>query len=164
MTSISEWEDDVDEEIFEMMLEGAIGSSAEQAREILEDNEEWNTKEPTHISEFVRGFAIGVLQADLWHKNYMVPEEYGSVINWIAFNAQKYFGEGEVIADLSLLEIEDLLRNWAMEHPVFRLWGEGEMKYLGNEMEIPEDRDFIDLDAALRNAVIHIRDERRMWR
>lgn len=112
------------------------------------------------------GFAYGVISADPWHKNYRLPENFEGVVNWIAFCAQHKYGLETQVVQVSLLELEQLYWIWAEEHPEFKKWNElNTTKKLVSTTHryspMLEERDFIDLDALIRNAINYIRNEMR---
>jgi len=81
-------------------------------------------------------------------------------VDWVAFRIQ---GEwpGQEVARVSLADYEGKVRKWAMEHPQFREWNECPgvvVAVTSRYSPTPDRRDFIDLDAVFRNAVVCLRD------
>jgi hypothetical protein len=144
------------------LLSGALEEASARMRAKLDADPEWATKKYVHAHTIVEAFAVGVIRADPWHRGYRLPPNFEAVVNWIAFNVQKHWPRIEV-PEVSLNELEQLFREWALEHPDFRAWNET-TKMVGvvsRYSAVPDERDFIDLDALIRNAVIHIRNEHR---
>jgi hypothetical protein len=55
---------------------------AAEAR-ILADPE-WTTQDHICVSTIILGFAVGVMQADPWHKHYSLPPNFETVVNFVA--------------------------------------------------------------------------------
>lgn len=149
-------------------FDGIFDEVVSNHRKKLEADPEWSEPEHVHVHTLVEAFMHGIATADPWHKKYSLPPNFEAVVNWIAFCVQEEFGDTEV-PKLSLLEIEDKFREWAMQSPHFRAWNEP--KDPGTVIAVatrytptPDERDFIDLDALLRNASVFVRDEQRQKR
>lgn len=146
------------------LLSGALERAAEEQRRALEADPEWSEPRWTHLHCIVEAFAVGVISADPWHKRYRLPPDFEAVVNWIAFNVQRQWPHDEVVP-VSLLELEDRFTEWGNEHPSFRAWNESASGALvgvvHRESPVADSRDFIDLHAIVRNAVVHLRNQHR---
>jgi hypothetical protein len=143
------------------LLSGLLDSAAEQQRRELEADAEWTTPKHVHAHRLVEAFAAGIIGADPWHHGYKLPPDFEGVVNWMAFNIQKHFDVEVPI--VSLIEMKALFTEWAHQHPGFLLWNETD-QLIGiahRYQSVPDKRDFIDLGAAIHNAVIYLRNEHR---
>jgi hypothetical protein len=146
-------------------LSGALEQATEQRDRELSADPEWATEKYVHVHVLLEAFAVGVISADPWHHGYKLPPGFESVVNWIAFNIQKQWPKEEVV-QISLNQIKILFRTWANEHPVFLEWNEPKpgapiVACVSRYTNTPDERDFIDLDALIHNAVLHIRAHHR---
>lgn len=146
-------------------LSGALDRATEQRDKELRGDSEWSTPKFVHVHVLLEAFAVGVISADVWHHGYKLPPGFESVVNWIAFNIQKELGK-DVVPKLSLLDIRFAFTMWAYEHPQFREWnvppkGSPMVGVVTRYTDTPDRRDFIDTDALIHNAVLHIRSHHR---
>lgn len=146
-------------------LSGAFEEADKSAQARIMADSEWTTPRYTHVHELVEAFAVGVLRADPWHKNYRVPPGFDSVLNWIAFKVQEEFKDC-LVPKLSLVEIKERFKKWGEENPQFMKWNEPLVPgtiigIVSRYSATPEERDFIDLGALVHNAALYIRTERR---
>jgi len=144
-----------------LLFDGTLEKATENMREILAKDPEWTTPKFVHAHELVTAFAVGIMRADPWFKGYALPFDFEGVVNWIAFCIQKEYPDE--VPKVSLLEMEANYRRWGMEHMSFRQWNETD-KVVGvtsRYSPVPDSRDFIDLDALVRNAAIFLMDEIR---
>jgi len=166
--------DDIEDQL-QSIAESALFSGAFeeadklQRQQLLKDTE-WNTPKCHHLHTLVDAFAVGILTADPWHLNYKIPPNFENVMNWISFCVRDEFkNDPDVqkwqVAKVSLIEMEEKYNKWAYENPNFIKWNESENDELVNVtsryFKDPEERDFIDLGAAIRNAVVYLRNEIR---
>jgi hypothetical protein len=156
--------DDVVRPIIESMeLAGSLDELLAKHERALRTDPEWATPKHVHCHDLVIAFAYGVLAADPWHHGYKVPPGFDSVLNWIAFKVQEEFKD-EVVK-LSLVEIRDRFKRWGAEHPQFLKWNEAPpgvvVGVVSRYSAIPNERQFIGLDAIVHNAILYIRDKRR---
>lgn len=149
-------------------FDGVLDEADAANRTRLEVDTEWSEPEYVHVHTLVTAFMHGISTADPWHKGYRLPPNFEAVVNWIAHCIQAEFKDTPV-PKLSLIEIEDKFRGWAMQNPHFRAWNEP--KDPGTVIAVttryaptPDERDFIDLDALLRNASVFVRNEHRRER
>jgi hypothetical protein len=147
-------------------LQGLFEKASEQMRAELAADPEWNTAKYVHVHFLVEAFAIGVISADCWHHGYKLPPNFESVVNYIADRIQRHWPKEEVV-QVSLIEIEALFREWAFEHPDFRAWNDTKpgapmVGVVSRYSSTPDERDFIDLGALLRNAAIALRSHHRI--
>lgn len=161
---MSDIEDNLQPLAESLLLSGVLEDVIEQHNLGLKMDPEWNTAKYIHVSSILRAFVYGVLSADMWHTNYKLPPNFESVVNWIAFCIQRKWPTEEIPC-VSILELEQLFREWAFEHPDFKKWNESPNNTLISVVtrysEIPDTRDFIDLDALLRNAAVYVRNYHR---
>lgn len=144
------------------LFSGAIEEACQQQRERLSKDTEWATPRYHHIHDLVTAFAVGCLQADMWHDGYTIPPNFENIINWVAFCIQKYF-DNEEVPKVSLFEIRDLYMKWASENPHFLEWNKTDklINFVTRNSPVPKERDFIDLDALVHNAALFLRDKLR---
>jgi len=148
-----------------LAFSGILDKACSDQDQLLMKDLEWATKKFIHVHTLLTAFMHGVMTADEWHHNYHIPPDFENVANWIAFCIQKRFGR-TVVVELSLIEIEGLFREWAFQNPAFRKWNEPKdpgtvVGICSRYTPTPEERDFIALDALIRNAAVFIRNERR---
>lgn len=146
-------------------MSGALDRATEQRDRELAADPEWSTQKYVHVHVLLEAFAVGVISADVWHHNYKLPPDFEGVVNWIAFNIQKHWPKEEVVK-VSLQELRFWFKLWADEHPSFREWNETKpgapmVGVVSRYSSTPDERDFIDLDALIHNAVLHIRAHHR---
>jgi hypothetical protein len=147
-----------------LLFDGVLDESVEIRNNRLASDPEWSSLGCYHLQTLIEAFVYGVISADSWHHNYKLPPDFESVVNWMAFNIQKEWPKVEVIK-INLIDLEKKFRVWAFEHPSFKKWNEsvdgtivGVCSAFSNT---PDHRDFIDLDALLRNAMIFIKESNR---
>ena len=142
---------------------GAFEEADAASRRRLLADREWTEPKWTHVHAIVQAFIHGIISADPWHKNYRLPPDFESVVNWIAFNVQKTYGD-EMVVQISLMELEKKLWEWARQHKSFLKWNEGDgpqIAIVHRDSPALGKRNFIDLDALLRNTSLFLRDKRR---
>jgi hypothetical protein len=146
------------------LLGGAFQEATELAWRAQEQDTEWNLPRWTHVHTLVEAFALGVVSADPWHHAYTLPPGFAEVVNHIAARLQAKHGR-ECVVQVSLIEVEEDFMAWGMEHPQFRQWNEPPdgalVRVVTRYTDTPGVRDFIDLHALVRNAVVWLRNERR---
>jgi len=148
-----------------VVLDGTIDAALENTNTRLAADSEWSRPQYTHVHVILESFVVGVISADPWTLKYALPPDFEGVVNWIAFKIQERWKEDEVV-EVSLLELERLFMEWGEQHPSFRKWNEPEdptqmVGVVSRYSKTPEQRDFIDLHALVRNAAVHLRDKRR---
>jgi len=148
-----------------LLFSGAFEQAEEANKKRFLADLEWTKPRWTHVRMIVRAFMHGVISADPWHKNYKLPPDFESVVNWIAFNVQKTYGDKEVV-EISLMEMETKFREWAEQHKSYLKWNvpEDTTKVVAIShcySPTPDKRDFIDLGALTRNATLFLRNERQ---
>lgn len=149
-----------------LLFSGVLDDAERRNRELKAADPEWSVPRHTHVKDIIQAFVYGVLSADPWHKSYKLPPDFESVVNWIAFNVQRTYGN-QTVVEISLIELERKLSEWASQHKSYRRWGEcddGRTIGIVTAMTPTADhRDFIDLGALLKNACVYLRDQRRLW-
>ena len=147
-----------------LLFSGVFEKAEEANKKRLLADLEWTKPKGTHVHILVRAFMHGVISADPWHKNYKLPPDFESVVNWIAFNIQKTYGDA-IVVQISLMEMEKKFREWAGRHKSFLKWGEPDdgapIAVVHACSPVLDKRDFIDLEALIRNASIFLRDKRQ---
>lgn len=147
----------------QLLFSGALEEACELNKQRLSRDPEWATPKHYHLHTLVTAFAVGIINADPWHKNYKIPPNFENVINWISFCIQEKYKE--VVVQVSLVEMGKNYREWADQNPYFLEWNESPkgtvIGITSRYSSTPEERDFIDLDALIQNAVLYLRDETR---
>ena len=144
---------------------GVLDEMSEDAARRMGADPEWAQPRWIHVHTIVTAFMVGISAADCWHYGYKLPPNFESVVNWIAHCVQEKWPKEEV-AELSLMELRKLLDGWAVQHPDWKLWNEGPegsppVAVVTRYTPVPDQRDFIDLGAALHNMCLYVRDQRR---
>lgn len=104
----------------------------------------------------------GVLSADEWHHGYSVPPGLAEVLDHVARRVQERW-KSEV-EQVTLCELEDFYRECIETSPTAKAWNEWDgpdVLAVSRYSSTPNARSFIDLDALVRNAAVHLRDQRR---
>lgn len=144
------------------LLSGAMDDATSRRDAEVAADPEWATPRWTHKHSTVTAFATGVLQADPWHRNYRPPPEFADVVACVSAQVDRHW-PGEEVVQVSLVELERLLPDWADLHPAWRRWNETD-KLIGishRYSPVPEARDFIDLRAVIQCVSIVLRNQRR---
>lgn len=161
---MNELNDEIKDLVFSNFINGEIDEAINEHKKRLEQDPEWNIPKYYHIHTLVTAFIVGIMNADVWHKNYRIPPNVENVVNWISFNLQRHFKNDEIVK-ISLIEYKKLVSSWAYENPNFRKWNESDdetpIAIVSRYSSIPDKRDFIDLDVIIHNASIFLRDEKR---
>lgn len=146
-------------------LEGVLAEASRERRERLREDPEWFLPRWTHLKNLVEAFAHGCISADVWHKGYRVPPNLETVLNHVAAKVWERWGEADELAELSLVTVEEFFRECVDSSPECLAWNEpADGSFVGvvtRYSPVPERRDFIDLDALIRNAAVYLRNERR---
>lgn len=143
-------------------LKAAIAASVEQPH----IQSHLKRKGWLHIHDLVTAFAVGVLTADPWTKNYRPPPNLEKVLGHVAKRVCETFSL-EVV-EITIHEVETFYWLWGEECPEFKGWNvcsehppeadciHGTSRYSAT----PEKRNFIDLHALVRNATNYLS---RQW-
>ena len=112
-----------------------------------------------HVHQIVTAMAVGILEADPWHQGYTVAPKLESVVNHVSRCVQVRMRDCDVVR-MTLGEIERLLRAWTEEHAIMRGWNRlgnpAQTEYVSREAGVSRRREFIDLDAVYRNAILYL--------
>lgn len=122
--------------------------------ECLKKDPEWTTQYVVHIRDVIEAFIVGTVRSSDWSSHEGIQKDLEKVTRWIARCTEIEFknrapvdvspGSWHLeVCKLSLLEILELLRDWAVDHPITKSWE-------------------IDLDEMVYNAAVYIRNLRRM--
>lgn len=147
------------------MLSGEMEAAERALTAQLSADPEWAEPKYHHAHTLLAAFVYGIIAADPWHHHYRLPPGFESVVNYMADCIQRKW-PGDAVPRISLLEWEALVWDWMLQHPDFRAWNVPrdatqlvaiEHRY----KEIPDERDFIDLHALLRNSSVFLRNDTR---
>jgi hypothetical protein len=143
-------------------LTAAFEQAAEAGERRLWDDAEWTEPRWIHLKTIVTAFAHGILTADAWFEWYSLPPNFDVVMNQLAASVWFRWGKQDEVVRLSLLDIEAFYREFIQTAPFCQEWNQ----YAGSGFvtrydAVPKERQFIDLDALVRNAAVFIRNE---WR
>ena len=143
-------------------LTRAFDAAAQKSEERLWGDPEWTEQRWTHRKDIIRAFLVGVVNADGWFTGYTLPPNLETVANALcAAQVLKFKGDDESV-NVSLLDIEAFFREFINETPLCKEWNEFPGSgFVTRYDATPKQRTFIDLDALIRNAAIHIRTDRR---
>lgn len=143
-------------------LDHLFDQADRKSEERLWGDPEWAEPRYTHRKDIVRGFAVGIINADMWFDGYSLPPNFEAVLNSLCGAIASKFKGNDEIVKVSLLDLEALYREFIDATLLCREWndfpGSG---FSSRYSATPTERTFIDLGALVRNAAIHIRDDRR---
>ena len=135
----------------------------------LESCPEWSRREATHLHEIMTAWVVGVLQSYEYYRNqngYELPANFGRVFSHISRRLCEKFPENKgymgAVYEISLCEIRQWLKQWAMELSEFQRWNELPGSGITHRNSpLATKPTFIDLDVPSHRAAIYVRDQRR---
>lgn len=134
-----------------------IAKTLQQQRESLYDDPEWTEKNWLHIGILFQAISVGILSADPHHKNYYVPKNFEKVINYYIQHIEEKFKD--TVINICLLKIEGINRKILFTCPEVLEWNNIQtVSIISRYDEIPNTKQFMDLEAMIRNTSIYIRD------
>lgn len=145
-------------------LEGAI--NATDGFSHLRGDSEWERKSWTFKKDITAALAYAAVRLS----PYAFPDDLEKVIGYLDACLDKHFKTKIDMAELSLLDIKAMYRDYVLELPSVNKWNERKNGKEGNSVSCrysskpdPDD-DFIDLGALIHNACLLIRDDRRAFK
>ena len=146
-----------------LVLGGALDAASDTCVAGLLTDAEWTTPKYVHQATLLRSFVQGVLTADPWHHGYRLPPHFEGVVNMVAFEIQKRWPTE--VPQVTLWDFEQFLREVCPRHPEFVRWNHTDklVGIVSRDTPMPDERDFIDLDALYRNAAVALRDDIRQF-
>ena len=157
----NEEEDKIKDLIEDMEMNGVFDDLDRSNRADLETCSEWYRKEYTHLHTILEAWAYGIISSDAYYREYHLPDGFDAVFNHISKRLTEKFPK-EVVVEVSLCEILQWLREWAMECPEFILWNDLPGKpYVTRYSPVATEPEFIDLNVPSHNAALFVRDKRR---
>ncbi|MCK9513700.1 MAG: hypothetical protein M0R28_21085 [Pigmentiphaga sp.] len=147
------------------MLSGALEAADESMKAQLAADPEWTERKYHHVHTLLTAFVYGIIAADPWHRGYRLPPDFEGVVNFMSDCIQRKW-PGEAVPQISLLEWEAFVWEWAPQHPSFRAWNVPRdstqlVAIVHRFSDLPDERDFIDLDALVRNSAVWLRNDTR---
>lgn len=125
---------------------------------------EWRTPKHYHSHVLLEAVAWGLISADPWFVGYTLRDDFADVVNHIAKRLEEDPpGDGcPEVRLVSLLALQDWFRRELMAEPRFVAWNDGPGSGVTSRYTpTPTEREFMDLDAAINNIVIKLRNETR---
>jgi hypothetical protein len=151
----------MNEEINPENLNDIIEKVCQESREALFDDPEWTTKKWFHIKTLIEAISVGIISADPYHFGYYLPKNYEKVMNYYIENIENIFNKQECI-EICLIKIEGLNKKILMKCPEFVEWNNIESpenaRFIDRYTPTYNNKQFMDLDAVLRNASVYLRD------
>jgi hypothetical protein len=157
----------IDALLAELQESGAFDKADRQQQADLETDTEWTRRDWTHLGTLLQAWAHGILSADAFYRGYRLPENFAAVFDHVSQQLQEKF-PGEVVVQISLAEVRQWFKQWAMQSAAFRAWNErggagpGTIAWTSRYSPTPDHAEFIDLDVPSHNAAIWLRDRRRL--
>lgn len=140
-------------------IKDMIDLVSQNHRESLYDDPEFTTNKYFHIKLLIEAISVGIIAADPYHKNYYLPKNFEKVMNYFVSKIQERFTD-EVI-HCCLIKIEGISRKILFSCPEFLEWNTigspDDINIVTRYDDLPNEKQFMDLDAMLRNAINHLK-------
>jgi len=155
-------DDQLEELVNELEKSGAFETCEVEQTIRLETDPEWSVRRHTHCHSLMEAWAYGVLSSFAYFRNYQLPDNFEKVFKHIAMRLNDKFPD-EVVPKISLCEIRQWFKQWAMELEEFREWNTLPGSQVTHRYSsLPSGPTFIDLDVPSHNAALFIRNQRRI--
>ena len=102
---------------------GAMDELDRTHRAKLEADSEWARQVPTHMASIMAAWSHGVITSNAYYRGYALPDHFDVVFAHVSRRLCEKFPEEEVVS-ISLCEMRQWLKEWAMELPEFRAWND----------------------------------------
>ena len=145
------------------LLSGQLDEAERDAELRLANDTEWNTPTYFHVSTLIQAIMVGIQDADDYVRNYSLPPDFESVVNWVAWNLQHEAFPGDHVPCVTLRQMRALYLDWLRQHPVARDWekdppGTPLVIVVTMYDAVAERREAgINLETVARNAALYLR-------
>ncbi len=145
---------------------GVIDDLDRTHRATLEADTEWARQVPTHLGSIMAAWSHGVITSNEYYHGYALPDHFDVVFAHISRRLCEKFPADEAfmgaVVDISLCEMRQWLKEWAMELPEFRAWNDLPGSGVTSRYHATGDTpSFIDLDVPSHNAAVYLQNQRR---
>lgn len=146
-------------------IDDAIERAGMHAQARMLSNPEWTAPRHYHLNSIVEAVAAGIIAGDPWYRGYQLPPNYEAVVNRAAAMLQDSPPgqlHGDEVLEVSLLDMKTWLKEVLTKDSDFVAWNDAPGDCTTSRCSTtPEQRVFIDLDAAIQNIAINLRDQTR---